>query len=220
MNSFRKALIERAFHLGRISSEYTFKISKPATIKQTQWRQKQVSKPIPSGITELAAQTASRIELHWDLTPEIVTAPEFDDQFPTSGMFEFNFFETDLSLLEGWKHSFTHWQEYRKEPNPFEFDELFPIFGLINGDLIVEVIGERERHAIYYLDHENGSGDWQRLASSYMTFIQTLSNLWFPNLEWHDSLELFYDHDQKQLSVNTPFSSRWIDLIYSYQLSS
>ena len=122
---------------------------------------------------------------------------------------------TNVQLLEGWERSFTHWQDYRKSPNPFGFSDLFPIFGLTNGDLIVEIIGEKERGAIYYLDHENGSGDWKRLADSFPAFLDVIASLWFPALEWHESLELFYDHDLQRLSAVTEFAGRWKSFIAS-----
>jgi hypothetical protein len=79
----------------------------------------------------------------------------------------------------------------------------------MNGDLIIELIGDRERGAIYYLDHESGSGDWRRLAESYAEFLTTLADLWFPSLDWHDSLHKFYDPATNRLSPDTPFAKRW-----------
>jgi hypothetical protein len=201
---------QRAARLAAVSADYSYSFSKCATEKQVNWRQKQVTRPIPEGIKGFALQVASRVELHWKFRPEIADLESFNEDFPTSGEFEFNFFETDLNKLDGWEHSFTHWQDYREAPNPFDFNELFPVFAMMNGDLIVELIGEREKGAIYYLDHECGSGDWKRLADSYDGFLSTLSTLWFPDLEWHDSLDQFYDHDLNRLSVETPFAKRWI----------
>jgi hypothetical protein len=199
----------KAAKLAKVSSEFTFKFSKCATEKQFNWRQNQLSRPIPGGIRELACVIASRIELRWELMPEIVGHSLFQEEFLTSGDIEFNFFETDLTKLDGWEHSFTHWQEYRTEANPFDFEELFPVFGIMNGDLIIELIGDRERGAIYYLDHESGSGDWKRLAESYSEFLTMLADLWFPSLDWNDSLEKFYDPVTNRLSSDTPFAKRW-----------
>lgn len=199
----------KAAKLAGISSEFTFKFSKPATGKQANWRQKQIDRPIPSGMREFAFSIASRLELRWELKPEVAEYDLFQEEYPVCGEFEFNFFETDVTKLGGWEHSFTHWQEYRKEPNPFNFDELFPVFGIMTGDLIIELIGEREKGSIYYLDHESGSGDWKRLANSYETFLVTLSDLWFPSLDWHDSLEKFYDPETNRLSSDTVFAKNW-----------
>jgi hypothetical protein len=199
----------KAAKLASVSSEFTFMFSKCATDKQVNWRQNQLSRPIPGGIRELACGIASRLELRWELLPEIVSHDSFHEEFLTSGDFAFNFFETDLAKLEGWEHSFTHWQEYRTEANPFDFAELFPVFGIMNGDLIIELIGDRERGAIYYLDHESGSADWKRLAGSYAEFLTTLADLWFPSIDWYDSLEKFYDPVTNRLSPDTPFAKRW-----------
>lgn len=201
---------QRAARLTAVSADYSYSFSKCATEKQVNWRQKQVTRPIPRGTKDFACEVASRIELRWEFRPEIMNAESFNEDFPTSGEFEFNFFETDLNKLDGWEHSFSHWQDYRETQNPFDFDEIFPVFGLMNGDLIVELIGEREKGAIYYLDHESGSGDWKRLAESYDQFLLTLSMLWFPALEWHDSLDRFYDTDLNRLSVDTPFAKGWV----------
>ena len=204
---------KRAALLAGVSSEFTFRFSKCVTEKQASWRQKQVSRPIPQGITDLGREVASRLELRWELKPEIVALESFEDEFPTAGEFESNFFETDLTKLDGWEDSFTNWQNYRSTPNPFDLGELFPVFGIINGDLIVELIGDRERGAIYYLDHESGSGDWKRLAGSFEEFVLTLHELWFPGIEWCDCLERFYDPVANRLSADTPFAKRWIAFI-------
>lgn len=205
----RQEWSKRAALLAGVSSEFMFQFSKCVTEKQVNWRQKQLPRPIPRGIRDLGSEVASRIELRWEIKPEIAALESFDDDFPTSGEFKFNFFETDLTKLDGWEHSFSHWQEYRSEPNPFDFGELFPIFGIMNGDLIIELTGDRECGAIYYLDHESGSGDWKRLAESYAEFLTTLAELWFPAIDWHDSLEKFHDPVTNRLSSDTPFAKRW-----------
>jgi hypothetical protein len=208
MTITREKWSAKAALLSGISSEFTFKYSKLATLKQVNWRQKQVTRPIPQGIRNFACAVASRLELRWDLMPEIISQSTFEDDFPRSGEFEFNFYETDMNKLDGWEHSFTHWQDYRPAPNPFDFSEIFPVFGIMTGDLIVELIGERERGAIYYLDHESGAGDWRRLAESYEDFLTTLSELWFPAFEWYGSLDKFYDPITNRLSAETPFAKR------------
>ena len=200
---------KRAALLAGLSSEFAFRFSKCVTEKQVNWRQKQIARPIPQGIKDLGCEVASRIELRWDLKPEITAHESFDDDFPTSGEFEFNFFETDLTKLDGWQDSFTNWRNYRSAPNPFDYDELFPAVAIMTGDLIVELIGDRERGAIYYLDHESGSGDWKRLASTYEDFLATLYELWFPGFEWYDCLEKFHDPIANRLSAETPFAKRW-----------
>lgn len=205
----REDWIQRAAKLGAVCSEFAFRVSKGASEKQADWRQRQINRPIPSGIREFACDVASRFELKWELTAEATEHALFREEFPTSGGFEFNFFEIDLGELEGWEHSFSHWQDYRQEPNPFDVDELFPVFGVANGDLIVELIGARERGAIYYLDHESGSGDWKRLAASYSEFLGTLAALWFPSLDWHDSLEKFHDPGANRLSSDSPLATQW-----------
>jgi hypothetical protein len=205
----REAWELKAAKLASVSSEFAFKFSKCATEKQVNWRQNQLHRPIPTGIRDFASGIASRLELRWELMPEMLDHDLFEEEYLTSGDFEFNFYETALSKLDGWEHSFTHWQAYRKEANPFDFAEIFPVFGVMNGDLIIELIGDRERGAIYYLDHESGSGDWRRLAESYAEFLTTLEDLWFPSLDWHDSLHKFYDLATNRLSPDTPFAKRW-----------
>ncbi len=210
MKLTREEWSRKAALVAPISSDFTFQFSKCATEKQVNWRQKQVHRPIPQGIRDFAGGIASRLELRWDLRPEVIAQQLFEDDFPSSGWFDFNFYETDLNKLDGWEHSFTHWQDYRPTPNPYDFKEIFPVFGLMNGDLIVELIGERDRGTIHYLDHESGSGDWKRLAGSYEEFLSTLSDLWFPDLEWHGSLDKFYDPVANKLSAETHFAKRWI----------
>jgi hypothetical protein len=209
MKLIRQKWSKRAALIAGASSEFTFRFSKCVTEKQANWRQKQIARPIPQGIRDFGSEVASRLELRWEIKPEISALESFDDDFPTSGEFESNFFETDPSKLDGWEDSFTNWQNYRSAPNPFDFDELFPVFGIMTGDLIVELIGDRERGAIYYLDHESGSGDWKRLADTYEEFLSTLHELWFPGFEWHDCLEKFHDPIANRLSAETPFAKRW-----------
>lgn len=199
----RAEIIERANLLAGISETFEFRISKPATVKEIAWRRKQIPVPIPEGVSELAAHTASRIYIQWQLDARNLADKELDPEFCDSGDFEFNFFRTDLSTLEGWQDSFVNWKNYRQSPNPFAYEEVFPVFSVGNGDILVSIIGENDNGAIYYLDHEGGDGDWRRLANSYDQFVTTLARLWFPSLDWYDSLERFYDEDQKILSDQT-----------------
>jgi hypothetical protein len=211
----RKEIIERASTLAPLCSEFEFKISKPATPKQVAWRQKQVNRPIPNGLADFAMQCASRVLIHWELDPKKVGDVEFQKDVQGSGSFEFNFFGTDVSLLDGWEDSFVNWKEYRSEPNPFDYAAIFPLFAVGNGDLIVSLIEGSEAGAVYYLDHEGGDGDWKRLATSCEQFLDTLAKLWFPELDWSYSLELFYDEHQKVITAECILARQWDDFIRS-----
>lgn len=199
----RTEIIRRANILAGISGEFEFRISKPATEKDISWRQKQVKRPIPEGISKLAAETASRIFIQWSIDFGNISDQIADHDTPSGGYFEFNFFNTDLSGLDGWEDSFTDWQDYRDEPNPFAYEDIFPIFNVGNGDILVTMIGGSDKGAIYYLDHEGGDGDWMRIADSYDQFINTLTELWFPSLDWYGSLENYYDEERRIISAET-----------------
>jgi hypothetical protein len=216
MNLDRDNIIDRAFKLARISREFSFKISRPATRKDIMWRQKHVEHSIPPELVRFASDTASRVSLEWEIQSVKERECQSGETFPKRGSFEFNFYSTDLSVLDDrWTDAFAKWQEFGAEPNPFEVKDVFPVFKLMSGDLIVAIIGEHERGAIYYLDHEGGANDWTRLAVSYGSFLTTLAELWFPSMEWWDSLEKFYDKNKCAISTGTDFSKRWISFIHT-----
>jgi hypothetical protein len=205
----RTDIIERANVLAGLSGDFEFRISKPATEKNVSWRQKQINRPIPKEISDLATHTASQIFIKWELDPNKVPDVEFEREVQGVGSFEFNFFKTDLSGLDGWEDSFTNWKDYREEPNPFGYEDIFPVFDVGNGDILVAMIGGSDKGAIYYLDHDGGDGDWRRLADSYDQFIVTLAQLWFPALDWYGSLENFYDEDRRIVSADSSLARQF-----------
>lgn len=218
MNLNKQSLIERMAHLALCCSDFSIQLSKPATTKEMSWRQKQVLRTIPESILRVATDIGSRVHISWTLESRFYERSDFLEEFPNTGYFAFNFYETTLDSLEGWEHSFSHWQEYGNKAPPFGYEDLFPVFSLDNGDLIVEIIGQQEQGAIYYLDHDGGSGDWMRLAASYDQFIDVIAALWFPDLNWYGSLDIFYDHEQRQLSLEVPISKSWCEFISSLQV--
>ncbi len=211
----RKQFIQRANILSGISTEFSFRISKPATPKDVAWRQKQVSRPIPEGLTELATQVGSRIYIDWTLDPKKIASSNSSTDFSYTGSFEFNFFETNLDLLEGWEDCFMNWQDYWPKKPLFTYAELFPVFDPGNGDLVVCLVGNNETGAVYYLSHdpaEDESG-WTRIGESYQQFVTILSQLWFPTLDWETSLQHFYDKRQNCVSAHTQAGQELLSLI-------
>lgn len=198
----RNELVERINCLVRISSEFDVRVDRCVSKIAAARRQKQFDPPIPQEISNFAQQTASRVFISCNLDHDKFPDEEFDFDLEVFGFFDFNFFETDLSALEGWEDSFVNWKNYRDSPNPFRFEDIFPVFQVANGDLIVSIIDGEDLGAIYYMDHECGDGDWRRLADSYEQFIDTLAKLWFPPLDWYNSLELFYDNNRRIITAD------------------
>ncbi len=203
-------IINRAACLGRLSTEFEFSIGKPATTQQIAWRQKQLDRPIPDGLTDFAKHNSARVILEWELDPALVADSDFLEGFPENGGFHFNFYETSLKSLALWEDSFINWADYRAQPSPFSFDDIFPVFETGDGDIIVLISAEQDFGALYYIDHAGGAGDWQRLASSYDQFLNTLARLWFPPLDWNSSLSYFHDVNLGAISAETEFSQKWI----------
>lgn len=202
----RTDIIERASVLANLSGDFEFKISKRATDKDVRWRQGKIDRPIPEGISDLATSTASRIFIQWELDPRIGRDVEFGVDVHGFGSFEFNFFRTDLSGIDGWEDS--GWDD------SFAYEDIFPVFDVGNGDILVCLIGGSDKGAIYYLDHE-GYEDSKRVADSYDQFVTTLARLWFPDLDWHDSLAKFYDEDRRIVSADTELAREFDAFIRS-----
>lgn len=205
MSMNRQRIIEQANILAGISSEFSFRISKPASLKDIAWRQKQLERPIPQDLIKLATQVASRIHLSWTLDSSKAANPDSPEPFNYTGGFEFNFFETDLAMLKSWEDCFTNWEDYGTEAPLYSYEEIFPVFDPGNGDLIVCLIGKNETGALYNICHDPAEGEngWIKLADSYEQFVLTLSQLWFPDLDWDTSLEHFYDKNNKVISFKS-----------------
>ncbi len=64
-----------------------------------------------------------------------------------------------------------------------------------------------------YLNHEDGDGN-AFLASSFDGFMQTWVPLACPGPDF-DDLEVFYDFDAQELSLNTAESRAWLHYLNS-----
>lgn len=197
----------------------TLTIRGPATYLDVEKVEADIERCLPADLKVLFTSCAAKLDFWWSLSASARMG--LSEPLPEE-LEEVTFGHLDLDLeaipdrwvnWTAWEDYFENPQEYEGAESAYEFDDLFPVFSLPNGDMIALVTRSDANGQVIYLSHEGGQFDQAVLADGFSQFMDTWLELGCPGPEcW--LLEPFYDWQAERLVATNPSALQWKETIF------
>lgn len=203
MKNILEILKSRSAKLEKHCDEFELSIEEPVSETVVRRVEKELKRTFPPALKRFFLECSPNINVKWGLKQDVIHALPEELREVEFGSFIVNLDEFPAILA--------NWSVWEDTSLDYDFENLFPLLEVPNGDIIVMVERGKGKGKIIYLDHE--SEEYYYLGSSLHEFLTDWVSLGCPGPEWW-LLGPFHDPNREKLSLALETSKKWLEMLF------